>query len=483
MTDARMGTIIAPMPNLIADLSVILWLSYIANALLSLILASSGPKFKGAWLWVIAQSLMALATVCDGFASGAPPWVSAVLGNSLYAGASIFYSHSVWVFSKQEPFPHRLYFLIPLQVLTFLFAATQTYLIQTTTFSVWMSIGPLMTGIILLKNLEARYGVARYLTTLPFLVLSASSFMRIILILVSAGTGTVVAASPLNAWYIGGAILLSTIMLFGYFMLSAVRHQQELEEKDREIRARNEQLLEANKAKDLFFTIVAHDLRAPIGGAARYARKHLFGKLTGLEAKYSEVETLTASLEKTNDFLEKLLWWSRAQLQDWTPSMERISLGDCVRDSINMVSTLASVKNISIKLGSSPPPEVSADPESIKLVLSNLLSNAIKFSKPDQEIRIHTIVEGDSGCIIIEDDGIGMDRETISRLFRIENKLSTLGTQNERGSGLGLILAKSLIERNCGSISLASSPGVGTKATIRLPLNPGCPETIMEVET
>ncbi len=458
---------------MINDLQIILCLTYLTNAGLSMFLAGSGRNFKGAWLWVIAQILMALGTVGDALPIQAPSWIPFIVGNSAYAAASVLYSHSVWVFRFKPRFPRWLYGMIALQVITFCAAFTQPYLTRTLVFSAWMSIGPLVTAALLLWKVERRFWFPNTLTALPFLFLGLASISRLIVLSILSNKNEVSYGSQQNIWYMAGAILLSTITLFGYFMMSWLQTVQVLSKKDKEIEARNAKLVEAGRSKDLFFAIVAHDLRGPIGGAARYVRKHLFANMSGLESKYAEVETLALSLDKTYEFLEKLLWWSRSQLEGWAPAKIEISLEQCLKHAVELIQSRSSLKNNTIRLAPPPYPRICADPESVQVILNNLLSNAVKYSQPGGEIRIGVREEAGYCRIDIEDEGVGMDQTTLDRLFRIEDKLSTLGTSQEMGNGLGLILAKSLAERNDGRITLESQLGSGTRASLVLPCS-GC---------
>ena len=192
--------------------------------------------------------------------------------------------------------------------------------------------------------------------------------------------------------------------------------------------------------------------------------------MTGLEAKFNEVETLASALEKTNEFLEKMLWWSRAQLQDWVPVRKPIDLRQSFSQAVALVQPLADAKDIAIQCDSGPVSQPLADPESVQLILVNLLSNAVKFSLPGRTIKVGVTEESDLCRIAVQDEGIGMDEGTLERLFRIEDKLTTHGTSGERGSGLGLILAQSLAEKNYGGITIDSQLGVGTCANLWLPM-------------
>lgn len=454
----------------VLSLQIILCLSYLTNALLSVLLASSGLKFKGAWWWVLAQSLMALGTLSDALAQFLPAWLPLIFGNSAYAMASIFYMHAVWNFRFKKPFFYWLYGITAIQIGSFVLAYYQAYVIRAAVFSAWMSIGPLCTAALLLWKVERRFRLANILTALPFLVLGLASVSRLFVLRAVSVQGELQTVSEQNVWYTAGAILLSTIMLFGYFMMSSIQSLQILSKKDEEIQARNQELTIASKNKDLFFAIIAHDIRGPISGAARYVRKNLFGKLSGLEDKYNEVKTLASSLERTNEYLEKLLWWSRAQLQDWSPSTKDIDLAPSLDHAIEMLKMRSDMKDITFRIKGAQALQIHADPECIQLILSNLLGNALKYSHPGREIMI-TIQPEDAYCkLCIQDQGIGMNKAILDRLFHIEDKISMLGTRKESGNGLGLILAKSLAERNDCSIRLDSKDGIGTKAWLTIPL-------------
>jgi len=456
------------LPNPAENLQLVMFFCYLVNVALSALLVWSGRPFPGAWLWVAAQGLMTVGTFLDTALPGIPLWVPLVVGNTAYAASSVLFIHSVWVFRFSKPFPRGLYLAIVVELASFLWALSQPYWIRASTFSSWMTLGPLVTGVLLVWSVDKHYRLSHWLTATPFFILGVSSLGRVVIVATLGLQNTTQEMGTVNVWYLSGAILLGTIILFGYFMMTRTRGEQTLSQKDELIEARNRKLVESGRAKDLFFSIIAHDLRGPIGGSARYVRKHLLGKMTGLEAKYNEVETLASALEKTNEFLEKLLWWSRAQRQDWVPDQVPVDLTEVFEQSQALIRSAAEWKEITIHWAPPPYPRPVADPESVQLILGNLLSNAVKFSLPAHPIHVRVTTEEFLCRITIQDEGVGMDTRTIDRLFRIEDKLTTHGTSGERGSGLGLILAQSLAERNNGGITIESEPGVGTRATLWL---------------
>ena len=453
----------------IITLGFVLFLVYLGNATLSVLWAWSGRTFPGAWLWVVAQVLMALGTLMLFLRPWEPLWVPVVVGNSVYLSTALPFAHAIWAFRLKDRFPLRFYWFVPLVVLSLVLVVDQPFSFRVMVVSLWAAVGASLPAYLLLQRVESRFRLANYLTALPFLATVAASLVRLVWNGVAPAADDFYHQEGANILYTLGSVVISTVTLFGYFMMTAVRSEQVVALKDREIEARNQKLIDSGRSKDLFFSIIAHDLRGPIGGAARYVRKHLMGKMTGLEAKYTEVETLASALEKTNEFLEKLLWWSRAQLQDWTPAVAPIDLAPILDQALALVRSTADLKEIAVEVSPPPYPDLVADPESVQIILGNLLSNAVKFSLPGHRIRVK-VSENRRLCLItVHDEGVGMDAPTLDRLFRIEDKLSTHGTTGERGSGMGLLLSRSLAERNQGGITIESEPGVGTRATLWLP--------------
>ena len=454
----------------VPTLGLVLLLVYTANAVLAVLLALSGRSFPGAWLWVVGQGLMALGALVMFQRPWMPVWTAVVIGNGAYISAFLLFFHAIWAFRFSRPFPRWLYLVLPVVLLSFWLVFDESFAERSRVFSVWGAAGAFSACVLLMWKVERQYRLANGVTALPFVLVGLASLVRLAS---NVGpdnvTETFYNQTGANALYMLGSILVSTVTLFGYSMMTGLRSQQVMNLKDEAIEARNRQLIESNRAKDLFVSVLAHDLRGPIGGAARYVRKHLLGKLTGLEAKHAEVETLAAALEKTNDFLEKLLWWGRSQLEAWSPVPAPVDLVQTFARAVDLVRPSAELKEIRIEVAPGPYPTPLADPESVQLIVGNLLSNAIKFSLPGRTVRVGVTEQSGLCRVEVDDEGVGMDEQTLERLFRIDEKLSTHGTTGERGSGMGLLLSQGLAERNRGGITLQSEPGRGTRAIVWLP--------------
>lgn len=453
------------------DLQIILCLVYMTNAALSAVLASFGPKFRGARLWVVAQTLLALGTLADTLPRGVPSWIPLIAGNTCYAASCLCYAHSVWVFRFERRFPPCIYAIVAIQAASFALAFPMSYVIRALVFSAWMTAGSLITAVLLIWRADRRFWLSNGLTAFPFIVLGLSSLSRLFVIGMLSSGGEVTGDGTHNLWYVSGAILLSTIMLFGYFMMSWLQTTHILEAKDKALNEKNASLEDALRVKDTFIAVIAHDIRGPVGAAARFTRKRLVGAGKNSAIDPNHVETLAVSLEKTNEYLEKLLLWSKTQFRDWAPVAQNVSIDASVEEALAMFGSRLELKQLTIDLIlKSTGLIVSADPESLRVILDNLLSNAVKYSHPGSKVSIEIRKDGDSCVVGIRDYGVGMPEATLKKLFLIEKKTSSLGTSSEMGSGLGLILAKSLADRNGCRLSIASEPGKGTLATLALPI-------------
>ncbi|MBX3043599.1 MAG: PAS domain S-box protein [Candidatus Kapabacteria bacterium] len=226
-------------------------------------------------------------------------------------------------------------------------------------------------------------------------------------------------------------------------------------------------LKKLNSAKDVFFSIIAHDLRSPMGAFNNVTRllDENYSTLSQDEIK-SFIKMIKESADNIFILLENLLEWAQSQQGtiSYFPSDLYISV---LVDNIIKVQ-LANLSSKGVIVFNLIPPStyVYADSNMITTIFRNLISNAIKFSKFGDIIEIGKLEEGfdsDSDSIFyVKDQGLGMDEETQNKLFQIDKRVSTLGTADEKGSGLGLILCKDFVEKHGGKIWVESKVGVGT---------------------
>ena len=233
----------------------------------------------------------------------------------------------------------------------------------------------------------------------------------------------------------------------------------------------NSELNELNASKDKFFSIIAHDLKNPfntiIGFSGILKEEIKSGDSSAVEESANLINT---SAIQTLRLLENLLDWANSQTWKIMFSPVPIKLRELFNDEYTVLNDMAIVKNIQFLSSIPDNLTIRADRNMIKTILRNLISNAIKFTHKNGKVRVKAIVEDHHVEISVSDTGIGMTNETISKLFRIDADISTKGTENEKGTGLGLFLCKEFVEKHGGKIWVESESGKGSIFKIFLPL-------------
>ena len=228
-----------------------------------------------------------------------------------------------------------------------------------------------------------------------------------------------------------------------------------------------------NKTKDKFFNIIAHDLRNPFGGIMGIAdlleEKLLAKKEENYPTLLQYAKLIQTSSRSAFTLLENLLLWARSQTGEININPRNLNLHAMISFTIPIVSVNAFKKNITIESSLSGNPIVCADEFCLSTILRNLLTNAIKFTHPNGIITVTSRELKDCIEISINDTGIGMNSKTLESLFRIDSKSSRVGTNNETGTGLGLILCKEFVEKQGGTITATSEVGFGSTFTFTLP--------------
>ncbi|KYG80204.1 sensor histidine kinase [Roseivirga echinicomitans] len=237
---------------------------------------------------------------------------------------------------------------------------------------------------------------------------------------------------------------------------------------EKKVEERTQELQDANATKDKFFSIIAHDLRSPmialqgVGQKLEYfIRKDKQEKLLEMGAKIDQ------SIDQLNHLLNNLLNWATSQTGGVPHHPSKLDLDVLVKENIELYRSLAESKDINVVC------EISvkyayADINTTSTIIRNLLSNALKFTGDEGEIRISTQQNEGMVEIEIEDQGMGMDEQTLSQLFR-ESVKGELGQRGEKGFGLGLKLCKEFTQMNRGQISVTSKLNIGTTFTVALP--------------
>jgi len=241
---------------------------------------------------------------------------------------------------------------------------------------------------------------------------------------------------------------------------------------NRKLKVLIEELKVTNQTKDKFFSIISHDLRSPFNsilGFTELLQKNI--EKYPIEKIKKYIEHIYSSSRKTYKLLENLLEWSRLQLGKITPNYVLFNLYQITTEVVELMKNTATAK--SIQLSSEMPPDITmvADIEMIKTILRNLISNSIKFTNTNGFVTIKATKNLNNLIITVEDNGVGMEKNIVDKLFKIDANISTAGTQGESGTGLGLLLCNELVEINKGKIEVESQCGKGTIFTLRFKIN------------
>jgi Signal transduction histidine kinase len=274
-----------------------------------------------------------------------------------------------------------------------------------------------------------------------------------------------------NAAAIWQGVILVLVLALGAFLftrLFGALHR--LDEVHAELRRNLERARRSDATKDKLFSVIAHDLRGPIGGMASLLDGMEIDRRSISDEEMGRfISVLRDTSWNTSQLLENLLAWSRDQRSEMAFRPERLYLLPLVRECEEIFSLSASGKGVAIELGIPAELEAYADPDQLRILVRNLLSNAVKFTPRGKKVLASASgVEGGIE-IVVRDEGIGMDEEQRRALFDLSATRSRSGTENERGSGLGLVLCKSIVDRHGGRIEVESEPGSGSAFTVFLP--------------
>ena len=273
-------------------------------------------------------------------------------------------------------------------------------------------------------------------------------------------------------------VLSSTIIVFALILaiLQFRKHKllkknnDEIIEKNNKIIDQNDELNKLNATKDKFFSIIAHDLRGPLGGL-KLGSEMLSNDYNELSEKDKRefIDMFHESVNNIYDLLENLLLWSRSQRGIIEVNIEETDLASFVSNSVEVLKLQANNKKIKIDNNISLNEKINIDVNLTMTAIRNIISNSIKFTNPGGKIVLSSDISEEHLKIIISDTGIGMDSEQISMLFVIDKNKSTPGTNNESGTGLGLLICYDFIRKQGGNIKVSSSPGYGSVFEISLP--------------
>ncbi len=266
--------------------------------------------------------------------------------------------------------------------------------------------------------------------------------------------------------YVNAALAILLIFIAVTFLVHRSEKIQknlnkELKAKTEHLEKNEKELKEINETKDKLFSIIAHDLRGPIG-----AFQGLLSLFRSGEIRKDEfmdfIPKLGQDIDHISFTLNNLLSWGQTQMNGSVTRPAVISLDTLVEDNVNLLSEIAAAKSIKIVSRLAPNTVAWSDGDQIDIVLRNLISNALKFTPANGQVTVSAQQKTNHWEISVRDTGVGMDKETQEILFSKNANITTYGTNNEKGTGLGLGICKEMVEKNNGTIWVDSMQNKGT---------------------
>ncbi|MCU0325895.1 MAG: ATP-binding protein [Spirosomaceae bacterium] len=240
-----------------------------------------------------------------------------------------------------------------------------------------------------------------------------------------------------------------------------------LEHNKKRIERQKEELSQINATKDRLFSIIAHDLRKPI--ASLKGTLQLFDNQSLSQAEFVELsKQLEQNVDNIHAMLENLLLWSLSQMNGIKPHFSRFNIAETVNETISLFGEMARQKQVRLIANIDNQLFAFADENQVQTVIRNLLNNAVKFSPINGQVEILGSADDKKVNLTFKDSGNGIKPDELATIF--SNPKLNVGTKGEKGTGLGLVLSKELIEQNRGSISASSLNGQGSTFKISLPI-------------
>lgn len=253
--------------------------------------------------------------------------------------------------------------------------------------------------------------------------------------------------------------------------LKIEQQNNRLYEQNKKLAQSERNLKDSIQTKDKLFSIIAHDLRSPFNGLVGLTRLlSIKPEVLGPDETKKYINQIHHSAEKLLILIENLLNWSRSQTGSLKLSPKKIAVGEIAANTINICNIQAQAKNIKIINEINDNDYIKADLETISTVFRNLVTNAIKFTNENGYVILNSYRDINRVHILISDTGVGIEPQKLATLLKIDNRKTTSGTNNETGTGLGLIVCKEFVEQNKGDINIESVIGEGTTVTLSLPL-------------
>lgn len=249
------------------------------------------------------------------------------------------------------------------------------------------------------------------------------------------------------------------------------QERNDLQVKNQIISMQAAELEESNRTKDKFFSIIAHDLRNPFQAILGFTELSLMDADDSTSSELTDnLHNIKSSAQQLLDLVENLLKWASLQTGKIQLAPKWFNLSELLYETQKLLEHVADQKGITITVTAPDQARIYADSNMLQTVLRNLVSNALKFTESSGKVELILRKENGHYLISVKDNGIGMPQKIADNLLRLDSTTSRPGTDNEKGSGLGLLICKEMITLHDGTISIESEEKTGTEFIIKLPI-------------
>ena len=430
----------------------------VLTGLLIVYLKYTAPHIKGTLQWAIGSFLVSIGLLAYGFYPRPAEYINLLLTNMNAFAGQCFFLIAFWKFKEK---PINYFFIVSVLVSAFLITTifTLTYHhmgLRVTINSILYAVVAAYCFYEMLIPPDRSLRLIFHINALAILLYGLAMMTRAV---VSFQQKEIDLMAPtLESIILFSAVSLSEIVLtFGFIIMVNIRLSQDL--------------IRQNTMKDKFFSIIAHDLKNPMNNILGFSDL-LAIKLN--ENNREEIKFISRAIKhsviQTNNLLENLLEWALSQTGNVHFEPENINLQDIIADESEYYIPFAESKQLSFHTEKVKKINVWADRNMLKTILRNLVTNAMKYSHPGGSIHIESRQLSTLAEVSVIDVGVGIQPMMMDKLFRFDERVTTRGTHDEKGSGLGLVLCKEFVEKNKGTIWAKSEPGKGTTFYFTLPL-------------
>jgi two-component system sensor histidine kinase/response regulator len=416
------------------------------------------PHIHGSLHWAIGTVLVSTSLLVYAFYPKPAEYVNLLITNCCaFAGQCLFLA-ALWKF-KDKPVNYYILIIIPLLSLLATTCFTLFYFHMGLRVAINSILYAALAAFIFYEMLRPPEKPLRLIFTVSAFAVLIYALAMITRAVVSFQSKHIDLMAPTpESMVLFSAISLGEIVLtFGFIIMVNVRLSQDL--------------MRQNAMKDKFFSIIAHDLKNPIGNIMGFSDL----LESNIKLGYSE-ETryisgaIKQSALQTNNLLENLLEWALSQTGKVQYEPEKINLRDFIAEESGYYLHFMKSKELILETEVVNDIVVWADKNMLKTIIRNLITNAIKYSHPGGSICVASRQLSSMAEISVADAGVGISLSTMEKLFSLDEKITTRGTGDEKGTGLGLVICREFVEKNKGRIHVKSEPGKGTILSFTLPV-------------